>query len=87
MYDILLCNVLLLSNIITQNYVLLRQSGLRNTGCIVLYHPGELPCKLCKKNLYAVGKPESLIVIVLQINTFRHGLHCGSTGPSMAKTD
>ena len=86
MYDILLCDVLL-SNIITQNYVLLSQSGLRNNGCIVLCHPGELPCKLCKQNLYAVGKPESLMVHVLQINTFRHRLHCGSTGPSVAKTD
>jgi len=29
MYDILLCNVLSRSNIITKNYVLLSQSGLR----------------------------------------------------------
>ena len=86
MYDILLHDVLL-SNIITQTYVLLSQSGLRNTGHIVLYHPGEIPCKLCKQNLYAVGKRESLIVLVLHINTFRHRLHCESTGPLSAKTD
>jgi hypothetical protein len=86
MNDILLHDVLL-SNIIRRNYVLLCQSGLMNTGCTVLYHPGELPFKLCKQNLYAVGKPESLIVHVLQINTFRHRLHCGRTGPLMAKTD
>lgn len=75
MYDILLCNVLLLSNIITQNYILLSQSDLRNNGRIVFYHHGELPCKLHKQNLYAVGKPESLIVDVLQMNTFRHRRH------------
>jgi len=75
MHDILLCNVLSRSNIITKNYVLLSESGLRNNGCIVFYQPGELPCKLFKQNLYAVGKPESLIVHVLQMNTFRHRLH------------